>query len=106
MITVRVFRKADDYSGFQVSGHAGYAESGFDIICAAVSVLTINTVNSIEILAGDMVEEKTEDGFLSCHFPEGLSDSGRILMRSMILGLKQIETDFEEPFLKVIISEV
>ena len=34
--------------GFKSAGHAGYAEEGSDIICSAISVLTINTINSIE----------------------------------------------------------
>ncbi|MDO4803198.1 MAG: ribosomal-processing cysteine protease Prp [Lachnospiraceae bacterium] len=106
MITVKVLKRADDYEGFLVSGHAGYAESGNDIICAAVSALTVNAANSIEILAGDRVEDSVLDGFLSCRFPEGLSDKGKLLMQSMILGLKQIETDYQEPYVKVIISEV
>ena len=106
MITVEVFRKSDNYAGFEVSGHAGYAESGSDIICAAVSVLTVNTVNSIEILAKDRVIDQEREGFLSCRFPDGLSAEGRLLMESMILGLEQIETNYTEPYIKVIFSEV
>ena len=38
------------YRGFSVSGHAGYAKRGQDIVCASVSSLVINTVNAIEAL--------------------------------------------------------
>ena len=34
--------------GFQTEGHAGYADAGSDIVCAAISVLVINTINSVE----------------------------------------------------------
>ena len=34
--------------GFQTKGHAEYAKMGQDIVCAAVSVLVINTMNAIE----------------------------------------------------------
>lgn len=37
MTTVRLIKKGDSAIGFDVSGHSGYAESGSDIICAAVS---------------------------------------------------------------------
>ena len=30
---------------FNVSGHAGYADAGKDIVCAAISVLTITIAN-------------------------------------------------------------
>lgn len=38
-----------------VSGHAGYAEKGHDIVCAAVSILIYNLQNSIERLTDDTV---------------------------------------------------
>ena len=42
-MTKIVIRKTNGrYSGFSCSGHAGYAESGSDIVCAAVSVLVIS----------------------------------------------------------------
>ena len=49
MIEVRV-KKSDsgDIIGFHMSGHAGYAEYGSDIVCAGVSTLAINCINSIE----------------------------------------------------------
>ena len=106
MITVKIFKRSDDFEGFQVSGHAGQAESGYDIICAAVSVLTVNTANSIETLTGDRIEDCEKDGFLSCRFPDGLSENGRLLMHSMILGLQQIEANYDEPYVKVVFSEV
>ncbi len=39
--------------GFKAHGHAGFSEEGQDIVCAAVSVLTINTLNAIEKFADD-----------------------------------------------------
>ena len=30
--------------GFDVYGHAGYADAGEDIVCAAISILVINTI--------------------------------------------------------------
>ena len=35
--------------GFDLEGHAGYSEAGTDIVCAAVSVLVINTINAVEM---------------------------------------------------------
>ena len=42
---IQVSKGADSIT---IKGHAGYAEEGYDIICAAVSALTVNTINSIE----------------------------------------------------------
>ena len=53
MITVEIRKSNGEYVGFSSKGHAGYAEEGYDIICAAVSVLTVNTINSIEKFTDD-----------------------------------------------------
>lgn len=41
MIKVDIYRNGHDFiTGYSVSGHAGYDEAGYDIICSAVSALT------------------------------------------------------------------
>ena len=50
MIRVTIYKnEKHECVGFKALGHAGYSENGQDVVCAAVSVLTINTVNAIEI---------------------------------------------------------
>ncbi|MBE6966103.1 MAG: ribosomal-processing cysteine protease Prp [Ruminococcaceae bacterium] len=49
MTTVTLIKKGDSAIGFDVSGHSGYAESGSDIICAAVS----SAVSFAETLIND-----------------------------------------------------
>ena len=54
MIRVTVYKtRRHEYAGFDLSGHAGYEEAGHDIVCAAVSALVINTVNSVEQFTDD-----------------------------------------------------
>ena len=49
MIKATIFRNnADELVGFEISGHAGFAERGQDIVCAAVSFLATTVVNSLE----------------------------------------------------------
>ena len=58
MTTVTIYQtKNGIYKGFELSGHAGYAKNGADIVCAAISMLTTNTINSIETFTdeGDVV---------------------------------------------------
>ena len=55
MISVTIYRAGHQYRGFLCEGHAGYAEEGYDIICSAVSALTVNTINSIETLTEDEI---------------------------------------------------
>ena len=48
MIHVTIYEnQKHEYTAFNCIGHAQYGEPGEDIVCAAVSVLVINTINSI-----------------------------------------------------------
>lgn len=49
MINISVAHNEDNCS-IVIEGHAGYAEPGRDIICAAVSALYLHLMNSIEEL--------------------------------------------------------
>lgn len=100
---------AADYRGFSISGHAGYADFGSDIVCAAVSVLSINTVNSIEAFTKDKFEASIDEktGSLTCRFPEKISTESTLLIDSLLLGLRGIEEDYtDNTYIKISIEEV
>ena len=105
MITVTVLSSSGRLSGFEAEGHAQFAEEGQDIICAAASVLMINTVNAIEVLSGNSVVAEEEDGHLVCRFPNGLDGEGMLLMNAMLLGLTQIQDDYDGAYLQVVMKE-
>ena len=60
MITITIYQNHEDVTGFRCIGHSGYAESGSDIICAGVSALVINTINSIDSLTKSSFHLETE----------------------------------------------
>lgn len=105
MITITVKREDGIYRSFRSEGHSGYADEGSDIICAAVSALSVNALNSIESLTGDTVKDEAREGYLYAEFPEGLSHDGQLLMDSLMLGLTQIAESYEEPFVKISIDD-
>lgn len=41
------FNGASEFSGFEISGHAGYGTEGNDIVCAAVSSCTMLVCNCV-----------------------------------------------------------
>ena len=106
MITVTVSRRQNSYISFTSRGHAGYAEEGQDIVCAAVSVLVINTVNSLEQLTKDHIEVKEDDGYVSFTFMEPITEGGTLLMDSLVLGLTEIQHSYSNRYLKVKVREV
>ena len=65
-MTTIIFYKTDGfYYGFEEQGHTGYGESGDDVLCAALSSMTMLLVNAIEISYASNVDytidEKTTD---------------------------------------------
>ena len=107
MISITVFKAGHQYKGFLCEGHAGYAEEGYDIICSAVSVLTINTINSLEQFTGDdfQVEQAEDGGYLKLTMDGELSAEADVLMKSLVLGLQTIEENYGKEFLTVTCEE-
>ncbi len=95
MITATIFKHSNQYRGFRCQGHAGYAGEGFDIVCAAVSVLTVNTVNSIEAFTEDTFSGEEKDGFVSCMLTGSVSRETALLMDSLVLGLTDIAENYD-----------
>lgn len=62
MIDVCIKKSGAHYTGWYVGGHAGYAEIGKDIVCAAVSALTITLETALEVLSDVPVREKAGAG--------------------------------------------
>jgi len=106
MIKITVLKHTGEYRGFVISGHAGYADEGYDIICSAVSALSVTTVNALESLAHVYVEAEQEDGYISCQFPKGINAEGKLLMDAMILGMQQIRESYGKRYTQVRFEEV
>lgn len=47
MITAKFKKKNDQVYWYRVTGHAGYADLGTDIVCAGVSALYITVTNTL-----------------------------------------------------------
>ena len=95
--------KNDKIKSFKVRGHAGYAEYGSDIVCAAISALVINTINSIDSFTkvSTHIEMDEDTGFISLEVNE-YDEKANLLLLSLLLGLQNIEKDYRN-YLKIII---
>ena len=104
MICVEFSGNSDNITGFEVSGHAGYDEYGRDIVCAAVSALATNTANSIEQFTEDDmtvdVDEKT--GLLRLTMTSTISDSSKLLLKSVKLGIESIEQAYGSEIVNIL----
>ena len=107
MISITLFMRGGRVAGFESSGHAGYDEHGSDIVCSAVSALTVTAVISVEKFTQDamQVEEREEDGYLKCLVTESISPETALLLDSLVLGLEAIEETYGHEYLTITRSE-
>ena len=84
--------------GFRAYGHAGYYEEGQDIVCAAISVLTINTMNSIEAFTEDefYTASDEKEGYIEYRISDRPSKEATLLLNSMILGLESMLENYDD----------
>ena len=95
MTKVTIFRNfKNECVGFEVFDHAGYAEEGSDIVCAAISILTINTMNAIEQFTDvDFTQEVDEEACSIRFMVEEPTNETTLLLETMVLGLQTLEDD-------------
>ncbi|GEK87980.1 ribosomal-processing cysteine protease Prp [Alkalibacterium putridalgicola] len=103
MIDIQFRRKGSNFMSVEMSGHAEAGPYGYDVVCAAVSALSIGTVNSLSEIAEipvEVVSAEDSGGYLEFTIPAGISqkqmETGQILMKSLHLSLKSIEEEYSE----------
>ena len=113
MIKVTIYKTdRHEYVGFDLQGHAGFADEGMDIVCAAVSALVINTMNAIERYTDDEITVVTDDSedaqsMIEFRFVNHPTHDAELLLKTMILGLEEVEDDSDyEPYIDIIFKEV
>ena len=110
MTEIRIYKtESGEYLRFTCSGHAEYADYGQDIVCAAISILVINTVNSLEEIAKEPMQVETDEkkGSIRCTFlKRPLNESSKVLMDSLVLGLSQVEKQYGQKHCKLRFKEV
>ena len=100
---INVLVELDDkgyISCFDVSGHAGYAEPGKDIVCAAVSAVVQAAVLGLTDVIGLNVKYRQKNGNARCIIPKRLNieqrEKAEIVLKTMVFGLKSIQSGYSE----------
>lgn len=116
MTTVTITKSpAGDYKKILCVGHAGYEKKhslkqkgSFDLVCASVSVLVINTLNALEELGKEKPEVVSDEkeGIIRCDFPEPLQEKSVFLLDAMVYGLENISRQYGKKYLQVNYEEV
>ena len=105
MINILVIKDKQNIKFIEAKGHSGYAESGSDIVCSAVSTLIQNLANGlteiVKIQTKVIIDEETPH--MSIELLENdirKLSYAQVLMQSTLLSLKQIADEFNK-FIKI-----
>ena len=109
--TVTFLKRSDGaLLGYRANGHSGYAESGADIVCAAISALTQTTLNGLKnVLKAPVMFDQDDDGaFIEAIMtPEASEDQIRqaqLLLVTLLEGLQAIQREYPRN-LRIIFKE-
>ena len=84
---------------FEITGHAGFADRGEDIVCAAVSALGQAAILGLEEVL-DLIPEVDldEDGRLICrlprHVPAERREAAQAILETARVGITAIANDY------------
>ena len=106
MINITIIKSNNKILTIEATGHSGYAESGKDIVCSAVSTLTQALINGlievVKITPNYVIDE--EIPHLSVTLPKDIdgekSKYAQVLMSSTYLALKQVADSYKK-FIKI-----
>lgn len=111
MIQTTIERTADNWQRIIISGHAGSGEYGFDVVCASVSVLSFNFVNSVNEIAGiePILQLESEGGFLKIERPQELTEQQTqvwdVLFSSLVIGIQNISENTSQYVVRPVIKQ-
>ena len=90
----------DRITGFSVSGHSGYAESGSDIICAAITAIVTMAEATINDVCGAKakVRVKEEDARITLTLPTSCDeeDAVQAVLAGMMITLCSMRDDYPD----------
>ena len=62
MTKIIFYRSNGVFYGFEERGHTGYGEEGDDVLCAAVSAMTMFLINTVEVAFASSIDYEIDDG--------------------------------------------
>ncbi len=100
MTTVSVRYMGNAIAAIAVKDHAGYAEYGLDIVCAAASVLITTCANALETVAGvsPITHTDEREAEIRVSLPSGLTaqqqHDAQIILRTALQGFRDIAQEY------------
>lgn len=94
MIDVTLLIKKEKRLGFAIKGHANFDQHGYDIVCAAVSILSYTAVNTLDYYEIDF-DFFDDDNEMKVSL-ENPNEKSEIVLNNFEIGIKTLLTNYNE----------
>ena len=100
MTRCEFFTENERITGFSISGHSGYAESGADIVCAAISAVVAMTEATVNDICGAKAKVRVKDAEarITLTLPTSCDeeDSVQAVLAGMLLYLCNLRDEYPD----------
>ncbi|MGI6404210.1 MAG: ribosomal-processing cysteine protease Prp [Oscillospiraceae bacterium] len=103
MIQAIFTRTAQGLGAFEVTGHAGFAPAGEDIVCASVTSAVQLTANGITEILGVPATVTVEENRICLALPAFPQEGAREFLQALYLHLTLLEQEYPQ---HITVSEV
>lgn len=94
MIDVTLLIKKEKRLGFAIKGHANFDQHGYDIVCAAVSILSYTALNTLDYYEIDFDFFDDEDEMKVSL--KNSNEKSEIILNNFEIGIKTLLTNYNE----------
>ncbi len=95
MIRVKFLVGNRQLAGFEIRGHADFADIGEDIVCASVSSAAFMAANTITEIIGAKAEANADNGAMSLTVKEPCERTGTVL-KGLELHLTELSKQYPD----------
>lgn len=88
-------------NGLTVDGHAGYAKTGNDIICAAVSALAQGLIHSLIALTDDKISYHVADECIDINYKDLSVRERKSPDRFFFIAVSDIQLTYGNDYIKI-----
>lgn len=92
MITVKYVTEENQFKSITVTGHALANVKGKDLVCAAVSAVTIGAINALSNPKDFTII--VDEGHVEVQALRNILDHDQIVLETMLISLKSIEESY------------
>lgn len=109
MTKITIHKTGEKIVGFIIDGHTGFSNSGEDIVCASLSLLSITAINSLNIVAEidsrDMNYEINDElGYLKVRTNK-INDKSDVIYNTFLVGVQLLIENYSD-YITLITEEV